>query len=111
VIALAADMIELSNHCVWMCHNYSSGAVGKGGELFDQISFERKWSDGLLRDIYDGFLTDKEIVSMLNGQDIWLDSDDVMNRLKRRHNAMKRQAKKAMKEISMSREAPKESDD
>ena len=101
IIALAADMVELSNHCVWMCHNYSSGAVGKGGELYDQMNFERTWSEGLFRDVYDGFLTDKEINAMLDGRDIWLAADDVMKRLEQRHNKMKRKAKKTMQEIKM----------
>ena len=101
IIALAADMVELSNHCVWMCHNYSSGTFGKGGEMYDQMSFERTWSEGLFRDVYDGFLTDKEINAMLDGRDIWLAADDVMKRLEQRHNKMKRKAKKAMQEIKM----------
>ena len=94
-------MVELSNHCVWMCHNYSSGTFGKGGEMYDQMSFERTWSEGLFRDVYDGFLTDKEINAMLDGRDIWLATDDVMKRLEQRHNKMKRKAKKAMQEIKM----------
>ena len=109
IIALAADMVELSNHCVWMCHNYSSGAVGKGGELYDQMNFERTWSEGLFRDVYDGFLTDKEINAMLDGRDIWLAADDVMKRLEQRHNKMKRKAKKTMQEIKMTQ--MKEQDD
>ena len=109
IIALAADMVELSNHCVWMCHNYSSGAAGKGGELYDQMNFERTWSEGLFRDVYDGFLTDKEINAMLDGRDIWLASDDVMKRLEQRHNKMKRKAKKTMQEIKMTQ--MKEQDD
>lgn len=101
LIALAADLVELSNHCVWMCHNYSSGAGGKGGEMYDRMNFERKWSDSLFRDIYDGFLTEKEINAMLDGRDIWLDVNDVAKRLEQRHNKMKRDAKKAMREFQM----------
>ena len=101
IIALAADMVELSNHCVWMCHNYSSGMIGKGHELHSQAEFERDWSIKLMKDIYDGFLTDKEINAMLDGRDIWLAADDVMKRLEQRHNKMKRKAKKTMQEIKM----------
>ena len=109
IIALAADMVELSNHCVWMCHNYSSGMIGKGHELHSQAEFERDWSIKLMKDIYDGFLTDKEINAMLDGRDIWLAADDVMKRLEQRHNKMKRKAKKTMQEIKMTQ--MKEQDD
>lgn len=109
IIALAADMVELSNHCVWMCHNYSSGMIGKGHELHSQAEFERDWSIKLMKDIYDGFLSDKEINAMLDGRDIWLAADDVMKRLEQRHNKMKRKAKKTMQEIKMTQ--MKEQDD
>lgn len=109
IIALAADMVELSNHCVWMCHNYSSGMIGKGHELHSQAEFERDWSIKLMKDIYDGFLSDKEINAMLDGRDIWLAADDVMKRLEQRHNKMKRKAKKTIQEIKMTQ--MKEQDD
>ena len=101
IIALAADMVELSNHCVWMCHNYSSGMIGKGHELHSQAEFERDWSIKLTKDIYDGFLSESEIQRMLNGADLWMGADDVMKRLEQRHNKMKRKAKKTMQEIKM----------
>ena len=110
IIALAADMVELSNHCVWMCHNYSSGTFGKGGEMYDQVSFERTWSESLLRNVYDGFLTDKEINAMLDGRDIWLAADDVMKRLEQRHNKMKRTVKKAKREIKMTQAKDQDDD-
>ena len=78
-------------------------------EMYDQMNFERTWSEGLFRDVYDGFLTDKEINAMLDGRDIWLAADDVMKRLEQRHNKMKRKAKKAMQEIKMTQ--MKEQDD
>ena len=101
IITLAADMVELSNHCVWMCHNYSSGMIGKGHELHSQAEFERDWSIKLMKDIYDGFLSESEIQRMLNGADLWMGADDVMKRLEQRHNKMKRKAKKTMQEIKM----------
>ena len=110
IIALAADMVELSNHCVWMCHNYSSGMIGKGHELHSQAEFERDWSIKLMKDIYDGFLTDKEINAMLDGRDIWLAADDVMKRLEQRHNKMKRKAKKTIQEIKMTRAKDQDDD-
>lgn len=93
IIALAADMVELSNHCVWMCHNYSSGMIGKGHELHSQAEFERDWSIKLMKDIYDGFLSESEIQRMLNGADIWMGTDDVMERLNKRQKHMQKKNK------------------
>ena len=64
-----------------MFHNYSGGTIGKGGEMYDNIIYERKWSDKFMRSVYSGFLTDVEIKSMLENKDIWMDPDEVFKRL------------------------------
>jgi ATP-dependent protease ClpP protease subunit len=66
---------------MFMFHNYSGGTIGKGGEMYDNIVHERKWSEKLLREIYNNFLTEEEIVSVLNNKDIWMDGDEVIKRL------------------------------
>jgi len=67
---------------MFMFHNYSSGVVGKGGEMYDRLAHEKEWSEKLLRDVYVDFLTEEEIVSILNNKDIWMDGDEVVKRLK-----------------------------
>lgn len=81
MIFLCADGFEVSNHSMFMFHNYSGGTIGKGGEMYDNIVHERKWSEKLLREIYDNFLTEDEISLILNNKDIWMDGDEVIKRL------------------------------
>lgn len=83
MILLQGHSFEVSEHSVFMIHNYSGGAVGKGGEMYSQIQHERKWSEEMLRGIYKDFLTEKEITSVLDNKDIWLDGPEVIKRLKR----------------------------
>jgi ATP-dependent protease ClpP protease subunit len=84
MIFMQADSFEVSEYSVFMFHNYSAMAMGKGGELFDQIQHERKWSQKMLEDIYKDFLSPKEITSLLDNKDIWMDGEDVIKRLKKR---------------------------
>lgn len=81
MVFLCADGFEVSGHSMFMFHNYSGGTIGKGGEMYDNIVHERKWSEKLLREIYNNFLTEDEIVSVLNNKDIWMDGDEVIKRL------------------------------
>lgn len=81
MVFLCADGFEVSGHSMFMFHNYSGGTIGKGGEMYDNIVHERKWSEKLLREIYNNFLTEEEIVSVLNNKDIWMDGDEVIKRL------------------------------
>jgi hypothetical protein len=69
---------------MFMFHNYSGGVFGKGGEMMDQLEFERSWSTNLLHDVYKDFLTEAEVNTILDNRDIWLTSDEVSERLQAR---------------------------
>jgi len=84
LVFLSADRYELSDHTMFMFHNYSSGTIGKGGEMYDQITHFRVWSEKLFNSFYKDFLTDAEIKSMLDNKDIWLNAEEVAKRLEHR---------------------------
>lgn len=84
MIFLTADSHQISEHSVFMFHNYSSFSFGKGGELYDNIVFERDWSKNLLKRTYKHFLSKGEIADILNNRDIWLNSEEVLARLNHR---------------------------
>lgn len=81
IIFLSAKHWEITKHSMFMFHNYASVAIGKGGEMYDNIIHERKWSETLWRDIYAGFLTENEIKTILDSKDIWMTGGEVTKRL------------------------------
>lgn len=93
IILMCGHQFEVSEHSMFMFHNYSSGVIGKGGEMFDQLKHERVWSEKLHRDIYADFLTEKEITSILENKDIWMDGDEVVKRLKKKVKKQEREEK------------------
>lgn len=88
IIFLCANNWEISDHSMFMFHNYSGGTFGKGGEMYDNILHERAWSDKLLRDVYVDFLTKDEIDSLLHNKDIWMSGDEVARRLQNKAKKM-----------------------
>ena len=50
LLFLMGHEFEVSPHAMFMIHNYSGGSLGKGGEMYDNIVHERKWSENLLHD-------------------------------------------------------------
>ena len=82
MVFLHGHQHEVTPHSLFMFHNYSAGTFGKGGEMYDQLQFERKWSENFLREVYKNFLTDEEIEAMLHNKDIWMTSEEVVERLK-----------------------------
>lgn len=87
-VSSAGTMIFLSGHkylvnpnCSFMIHNYSGGILGKGQEIAAHAKFIEKYSRSLLNDIYADFLSEEEIEEVLEGRDIWLTSEQVIERL------------------------------
>jgi ATP-dependent protease ClpP protease subunit len=106
MIFLCGDSFEVSEHSMFMFHNYSSGVFGKGGEMFDQLKHEREWSSNLLKDVYKDFLTETEISSILDNKDIWMTGDQVIERLKVKKAAMEKE--EAESESKAEEEQPEE---
>ena len=96
MIFLCADQFEVTPHSMFMFHNYSGGTFGKGGEMYGQIQHERKWSETLLKEIYDGFLTTEEIKSLLDNKDMWMDVDEVILRMEERAIKWKKEEDKSV---------------
>ena len=100
MIFMCADTFEVSEHSMFMFHNYSSATFGKGGEMFDNIIHERKWSEHLLSRVYDGFLQKEEISSLLANKDIWMDGEEVLKRLAQRQKKFEKLAKEMVKKAA-----------
>ncbi|NBP03129.1 MAG: hypothetical protein EBU90_24060 [Proteobacteria bacterium] len=90
MIFLSGNAFEISEHSIFMFHNYSSIIMGKGGEMYDNIIHERKWSEKILRGSYKNFLTEEEISSILDNKDIWMDGEEVLKRLKKKQETVEK---------------------
>jgi ATP-dependent protease ClpP protease subunit len=83
MIFLSGHEFQVTPHSLFMFHNYSGGVFGKGGEQYDQIQYERAWSEKFMNEVYKDFLTTEEIQSMLNNKDIWMTSEQVLERIEK----------------------------
>lgn len=84
LVFLAADIFEVTSHSMFLFHTYSGGTFGKGSEMFNQISHERKWSEKLFSEVYEDFLTKEEVAAMLENRDIWMSTEEVTKRMNAR---------------------------
>ena len=88
---LMADVCEISDHSIFMFHNFSGGTIGKGNEMMAQVHHNDKWARGLMESIYSDFFTQEEIDSILEGKDYWLSPDEVTERLQKRNDLLEQQ--------------------
>lgn len=82
LIFLAADEFVVHDNCMFMIHNYSSVTGGKGNEQKSELLATEAWFKKLAQKYYYPFLSKDEIAKVLEGSDIWMDSDEIKKRLK-----------------------------
>lgn len=80
MIALSCNSLKVANHTTFMIHNYSGGLRGKGHELKAQQAFVDASLEAFFKDIYGNFLSAKEIREVIDGKDMWINSEEVLAR-------------------------------
>lgn len=85
MIALACDELEIAPGTSWLTHYYSGGLVGKGNEIEAKYEFEKVQIPKLFKEIHKGFLTNEEIAEVIKGNDMWMNSEEILKRF----NSMK----------------------
>jgi len=80
-VFLACDTWGVSPYAEWFGHTVSSGSWGKECETFEASQFLRKQTHKRVMEEYNSFLFPEEIESLLKGSDIYLDADQIMERL------------------------------
>lgn len=80
LISMACDQINVGNYLSFMVHNYSGGMVGKGHEMKARQNFTDEQLNAAFKSFYAGFLTGPEMNNVIEGQDMWMGSDEVVRR-------------------------------
>lgn len=82
LILLACDEFVIHENCLFMIHNFSGGTYGKGNEQQAELNATLRWFGKIATKYYYPFLSREEIQKVLQGQDFWMDSEEVTKRLK-----------------------------
>lgn len=98
MIALACDGLTCYPHAYMMIHTSSGCSFGKQSDIKREEEFYNPWLENFFNEIYKHFLTKKEIQEVLAGHDLWLCSDEVMERFKRRVDIINRETNKVKRE-------------
>ena len=88
MFALHCDTIFVSDNATMLCHNISYGTGGKGSDILSHVQHVSKTSEKLLRKTYEHFLSPQEINEMINGREIYLDSDEIKQRLEHKQQVL-----------------------
>lgn len=80
VIAMACDELQISPDLTFMIHNYSGGMSGKGNEMKARQNFVDEHLSNTFSKYYTGFLTEEELLKVIEGTDLWFNAEEVTSR-------------------------------
>lgn len=81
LIYLACHAWNLSEYAEFFIHTSSGGYFGKESDAWKYAKFSRRQNTKMIKKSYAGFLTDDEIKKVIEGQDFYFDSEQILERL------------------------------
>jgi ATP-dependent protease ClpP protease subunit len=84
MLALSCDAVVVSPYASMLVHNASAGTIGKIADMRSHMDHLNNFTDRLFSDTYRGFLSEKEIKECLGGKELWLNAEDIVERLQAR---------------------------
>ena len=82
-IFLSGDELIVHDNCQLMFHTYSSSFAGKGSEQLAEVQALGNWFEKVTTRLCTPFLSAADISHILQGSDLWMDSDEIRRRLER----------------------------
>lgn len=87
-----ADQYLVFDTASFMIHESSYGSGGTASNVRRHTQHVDKKNDKFVRDTYKGFLSEDEIEDVLKGVEVYLDAEDIRNRLAQRENKLAQEA-------------------
>lgn len=92
IIPMGCSEVTPTPYCSLMCHTGHGGEYGTIMNKARSATFGEKLYHSWLADVYHGFLSDEELKMIFEGLEIYLDSEEIQERLQRRAELMAAEA-------------------
>jgi ATP-dependent protease ClpP protease subunit len=102
-IFLAGDEKLVHDNCQLLFHSYSGFVTGKGNEQQAQTLAVANWFGKFMERTCLPFLSQREMTNILNGSDLWLDSDEIRRRVNRAEHVIEKATKRSTKTLAPDR--------
>lgn len=84
LFALKCHQVRVSPYAEMLCHSSRYGFAGKSADNVSHVLHTAKVTERFMRETYEGFLSEEEIEQVLNGKELYLDAEEIMQRLEAR---------------------------
>lgn len=99
MLALNCDVVYVSPYATMLVHFVRFGSSGKATDVVTHTKHVFDTSKELFEETYKYFLSDSEIERCVDGFELYLNADEIQERLKRKFEALDKEAKKLEKEM------------
>lgn len=111
LIALSCPSIEVKPYATMMCHSASFGSGGSVQNVRDHVEFTGKHAEDLMEEVYADFLTQEEFEDMRRGREIWLNYQEIGERLEMMFEARQQRIESDFEEQELNPEPTKTLDE
>ena len=91
LLCMYTDEVVVTENARMLCHGASYGFAGKDSDVRAHVRHTSKTVDKLIRSSYKFFLDDTEIDTLLDGRELYLDSDEINERFANRQSQYEQQ--------------------
>lgn len=89
MLALNCDNVQISPYASMLVHFVSYGASGKASDVRSHVNHIHNTNEKLFRETYKYFLTEEEIEKCINGYELWLDYEAIIERMEQKYKLVK----------------------
>lgn len=100
ILALNCHEVIVTDSATMLVHNMRTGFGGKIADLEAFTNFSRKTSNKLIQETYEHFLSPEELQDVIHGKELWLDSEQIQERLLARVKALEVEEEEEVKKVS-----------
>lgn len=108
MLALSCDVIYVAPYATMLVHYIRFGSSGKVADVEAHVQHVKETSEMLFRDVYKYFLTEDEITLCLHGKEMYMSSEEIQMRLKRRVEMLDKEDDELLAEMQKVQEREKE---
>lgn len=84
IFALSCHQVRVGEYAEMLCHSARYGFAGKSSDNVSHVLHTAKVTERVMRRAYEGFLSESEIQEVISGKELYLDSDQIIERLENR---------------------------
>lgn len=87
MILLSCPNIRIQPYTTLMCHSAAFGSTGIVQQVRDHVEFTGRHAETVMEEVYKDFLSPEEFSDLKKGVEIWLDYDQISQRLEKMFEA------------------------